>query len=271
MLVAVPARAVRLPERAVPLLRSLAAAGLPGAGDAGGGGARADVGWSAAGADRGRLAPLRGLAAGARWCRAACSSSRVAADVRSAQVLGRDDTRQQARDWLEAHYPPELRVSIEPAVPGRYFRSNPEGEPAELADALRAAAPAGPSPAGPTRPPAAGASAPSTSPGLVARPDGGVRASAYHAVLGPGVIDDYRLYGYCLVMTVDVVRDRALETGDPRRARLLRRLDRESRVVRDLQPLRQGRRPRAVQLRPLLQLLPAASTTGRGRPSASTG
>ena len=53
----------------------------------------------------------------------------LAADVRSAQVLGRDDTRQQARDWLEAHYPPELRASIEPAVPGRWFRSNPEGTP----------------------------------------------------------------------------------------------------------------------------------------------
>ena len=43
-----------------------------------------------------------------------------------------------------------------------------------------------------------------------------MRASAYHAVLDPGVIDDYRLYGYCLVMTVNVVRDRALETGDRR-------------------------------------------------------
>ena len=51
----------------------------------------------------------------------------LAADIRSGQVLGRDDTRQQARDWLEAHYPPELRASVEPAVPGRWFRSNPEG------------------------------------------------------------------------------------------------------------------------------------------------
>ena len=28
-----------------------------------------------------------------------------------------------------AHYPPELRASVEPAVPGRWFRSNPEGDP----------------------------------------------------------------------------------------------------------------------------------------------
>ena len=65
-------------------------------------------------------------------------------------------------------------------------------------------------------------------PGLVARPDGGVRASAYHEVLDPGVIDDYRLYGYCLVVTVDTVRDRALQTGDRDARAYYDRLERES-------------------------------------------
>ena len=99
-------------------------------------------------------------------------------------MLGREDTRQQARDWLEDHYPPELRVSVEPAVPGRWFRSTPEG----------------------TRPPGSarcpqrdGWTEPGWSyvtvggervcaqykPGLVARPDGGVRASAYHTSSTP--------------------------------------------------------------------------------------
>ena len=144
----------------------------------------------------------------------------LAADVRSALVLGREDTRTQARAWLEAHYPPELRVAIEPAVPGRYYRSNPAGTlPPWL-----------------TRCPAReGWTAPGFSytgpggrticarfkPGQFARPDGGVRASAYHMVLSPSVLDDYRRYGYCLVMTLDVVRARALATGDPDVAALL--------------------------------------------------
>jgi hypothetical protein len=70
-----------------------------------------------------------------------------------------------------------------------------------------------------------------------------VRASAYHAVLGPGVIDDYRLYGYCLVMTVNVVRDRALETGDPRARAYYARLDRESDVLREFSPYKPGAKP----------------------------
>jgi hypothetical protein len=166
----------------------------------------------------------------------------LAADIRSAQVLGRDDTRQQARDWLEAHYPPELRASVEPAVPGRWFRSNPEGNPPSWLSRCEQRD---------------GWTEPGWSyvadrgrricaqykPGLVARPDGGVRASAYHSVLEPGVIDDYRLYGYCLVMTVDVVRDRALQTGDPEARAYYARLDRESRLLREFSPYDPGADP----------------------------
>jgi hypothetical protein len=166
----------------------------------------------------------------------------LAADVRSAQVLGRDDTRQQARDWLEAHYPPELRASVEPAVPGRWFRSNPEGtSPAWLSRCPRRD--------GWTEPGwsyVAGGSERVCSqykPGLVARPDGGVRASSYHAVLSPGVIDDYRLYGYCLVVTADVVEDRALQTGDADARAYYDRLARESEVVKTFSPYDEGADP----------------------------
>ena len=165
----------------------------------------------------------------------------LAADIRSAQALGRDDTRQQARDWLERHHPPELRASVEPTVPGRWFRSNPEGDPPPWlsrceqrdgwaepgwsyeSDGRRVCA--------------------QYKPGLVARPDGGIRASAYHAVLGPEVIDDYRLYGYCLVMTADVVRDRALQTGDRDARAYYDRLARESRVVKTFSPYDDGAEP----------------------------
>jgi Dolichyl-phosphate-mannose-protein mannosyltransferase len=166
----------------------------------------------------------------------------LAADVRTALVLGRTDTREQARQFLIDRFPPELRVSIEPAVPGRYFRSNPEGRlPGWLSRC-------------PARP---DWREPGWSyvgedgrhlcvrfkPGLFARPDGGVRASAYHTVLSPEVIDDYRFYGYCLVMTTGVVRERALETGDPGARAYYRRLERESRLLREFSPYDAGEGP----------------------------
>ena len=80
-------------------------------------------------------------------------------------------------------------------------------------------------------------------PALVARPDGGIRASAYHAVLAPEVIDDYRLYGYCLVMTMDVVRDRALGSRDRDARAYYERLERESRLVREFSPYDEGADP----------------------------
>jgi len=166
----------------------------------------------------------------------------LAADIRSAQVLGRDDTRQQARDWLEARYPPELRVAVEPAVPGRWFRSNPEGDPPSWLS--RCARRDGWTEPGWSYVADRGRRiCAQYKPGLVARPDGGVRASAYHSVLGPEVIDDYRLYGYCLVMTVDVVRDRALQTGDLEARAYYARLARESRLLREFSPYDDGADP----------------------------
>jgi 4-amino-4-deoxy-L-arabinose transferase-like glycosyltransferase len=166
----------------------------------------------------------------------------LAADIRSARALGRDDTRQQARDWLEANYPPGLRASVEPAVPGRWFRSNPEGDPPGWLSRCEQRA-------GWTEPGWSYVDADGRrvcaqyKPGLVARPDGGIRASAYHDVLGPEVIDDYRLYGYCLVVTVDLVRDRALGTGDPEARAYYDRLARESEVVRTFSPYDEGAEP----------------------------
>jgi len=166
----------------------------------------------------------------------------LAADIRSAQVLGRADTRQQARDWLEAHYPPELRASVEPAVPGRWFRSNPEGTPPPWLTRC-------PQRPGWTEPGWSYAAAGGArvcaqyKPGLVARPDGGVRASAYHEVLDPSVIDDYRLYGYCLIVMVDTVRDRALQTGDRDARAYYDRLERESKAVRTFSPYDPGAKP----------------------------
>jgi hypothetical protein len=165
----------------------------------------------------------------------------LAADIRSAQALGRDDTRQQARDWLERHYPPELRASVEPTVPGRWFRSNPEGDPPPWLS--RCERRDGWTEPGWSYETEGRRVCAQYKPGLVARPDGGIRASAYHAVLGPEVIEDYRLYGYCLVMTADVVRDRALQTGDRDARAYYDRLARESRVVKTFSPYDDGADP----------------------------
>jgi hypothetical protein len=166
----------------------------------------------------------------------------LAADVRSALVLGREDTRVQARDWLERRYPPELRVAIEPAVPGRYYRSNPEGRlPAWLS---RCPAREGWTEPGFSYLVAGGRRVCERfKPGQFARPDGGLRASSYHLVLSPEVIDDYRRYGYCLVMTVNTVSDRALETGDAGVRAYYRALGREGRLVREFSPYDAGAEP----------------------------
>jgi 4-amino-4-deoxy-L-arabinose transferase-like glycosyltransferase len=166
----------------------------------------------------------------------------LAADVRSAQVLGREDTLSEARAWLDARYPPELRVAVEPAVPGRWFRSTPEGtNPAWLTRCAQRDdwTEPGWSYAGE----GGREICAQYKPGLFARPDGGVRASAFHTVLAPGVIDDYRLYGYCLVMTVNTVRERALETGDTDARAYYDRLGRESRVVAEFSPYDEGADP----------------------------
>ncbi len=49
------------------------------------------------------------------------------ADVRTTVVLGREDTRLEARRYLACHYPPQLRISIEPAIPDRFYRAAPDG------------------------------------------------------------------------------------------------------------------------------------------------
>jgi hypothetical protein len=190
-------------------------------------------------ARRGRV-PLRGLAL-AVLC-AVVLVQPVAADVRSALVLGREDTRVEARNWLVERYPPELRVAIEPAVPGRYFRSDPNARsPAWLSRCP--ARDAWPDPGFSYRRAEGRRVCVRFKPGQFARPDGGVRASSYHLVLSSPVIDDYRRYGFCLVMTLNVVRERALETGDRDVRAYYRRLDRESRLVREFSPYDRGAGP----------------------------
>ncbi len=179
----------------------------------------------------------------------------LAADVRSAIVLGREDTLSQARSWLSETFPPELRVSIEPAVPGRWYRSNPDGQHSLLAGALR-------TPRGLDRARLV-LRRRGRAPGVRALQAGAVRATGRRrARLGlPGGAEprrDRRLPPLRLLPRDDGQHGPRARprNGRPGRARLLRaprpRVDRPARV----QPLRRRRRAGAVQLRPLVQLLP---------------
>ena len=183
-------------------------------------------------------APLRATAAAALTL--AVLAQPLLADVRSGRALGREDTLNQARAFLDESFAPGLRVSIEPAVPGRYFRSNPEGTaPPWLSRCEQRE--------GWTEPGWAFVDengqrvCAQYKPGLFVRPDGGVRASAYGAVLGPEVVDDLRLYGYCHVMTVNVVRERA--ERDPQARAYYERLEGESTLLREFSPYREGADP----------------------------
>jgi Dolichyl-phosphate-mannose-protein mannosyltransferase len=163
----------------------------------------------------------------------------LAADVRTALVLGRDDTREQARDWLARSYAPELRISIEPAVPERYFRISPDGRvPSWLGRCPRRFAWELPGWSYPR--PGGRRFCAEDWPAQFSRPDTGLRASAYHVVLDGQVIDKYRFYGYCTVMTFGVVRERAMATRDPDVRAYYRRLDRESTLVRTFSPYEPG-------------------------------
>jgi 4-amino-4-deoxy-L-arabinose transferase-like glycosyltransferase len=231
---------------AYPALAMLAAVALTSA---------ADVLSAALGRRRARAAPARrrspalaGLVLAALT--AVVLAQPLAADVRTALVLGRADTREQLRDYLATEYPPELRVSLEPAVPGRWYRNNPDGRlPPWLGRCPRDADWRLPGGDPWDRP---GWSYPGPDgervcarfrPGQFARPDGGVRASAYHLVLAPDVIDDFRFYGYCMVVTFGTVRERTTVLGSGAVDGYYRRLESESEIVRRFTPYDEGAEP----------------------------
>ncbi|HEX2232325.1 MAG TPA: glycosyltransferase family 39 protein, partial [Thermoleophilaceae bacterium] len=189
----------------------------------------------------------------------------LAADVRTALVLGRDDTREQARDFLVDRFAPALRVSIEPAVPGRWFRTNPEGRfPSWLRRCPkddRWRLPGGddwPRPGYAYPGPGGERICARFLPGQFTRPDGGVRASAYHLVLAPEVIDDLRFYGYCHVVTFGTVRERVAVARDPRATAYYERLEREADVLRRFSPYDEGAEPEPFHFDHSFSYYPAA-------------
>jgi hypothetical protein len=136
------------------------------------------------------------------------------ADVRSARVLGREDTRQTARQWLVDHYPSALRVVIEPAVPARYYRQQGRGGLHGRKAFVRG----------------------------FAKHQAETRVQ-YPALLKPQYIQSYRRSGFCLVMTMSVIQGRSEVAKLPQALAYYRALAKQSKVVYHLSPYKRGATP----------------------------
>lgn len=164
----------------------------------------------------------------------------LTADLHQLRVAAAADTRELLREWLVRSGNVELRAVVEPAVPERWYVVDPTGVlprwVARCADE------------GGFRHPGWRVQLPGYErcargkPAILARPDGALAATNYYRALYPRLIDQYRFYGYCTVITMSLVRDRAERASAAARA-YYRRLDRESTVVRRFSPYRRGARP----------------------------
>jgi 4-amino-4-deoxy-L-arabinose transferase-like glycosyltransferase len=148
----------------------------------------------------------------------------VAADVRTSNVLGRDDTRQIARDYLVENFPSKLRIVIEPAVQTDYY--------------LR---PAGQRAHGNSRQFIQGFVRDLRRQQKIDAPSGA--DTTYAASLRVSNIDDYRRGGFCLVMTNSLTRGRAENAQVPQALAYYQRLERESKHLLHLSPYKPGRKP----------------------------
>jgi 4-amino-4-deoxy-L-arabinose transferase-like glycosyltransferase len=136
------------------------------------------------------------------------------ADFRSMRVLGREDTRQEARQWLVDHYPSALRVVIEPAVPARYYRRQGRGGLRGLKAFVRG----------------------------FAKHQAETRVQ-YPALLKPAYVGSYRRSGFCLVMTMSLIKGRSEVAKLPQALAYYDELKRQSDAVYHVSPYKSGATP----------------------------
>jgi hypothetical protein len=137
----------------------------------------------------------------------------LAADVRTMRLLGREDTRDLARAYLVERLPPASRVVIEPAVPARWYR-------------LR-------------RP---RSKVPTTRKQFVrgfARDIAETRID-YAATLTPERLERYRELGFCVVVTMSVIRGRAENDKVAGALAYYATLEREAELVGVFSPYKKG-------------------------------
>src|SRR3954454_3330475 len=136
------------------------------------------------------------------------------ADVRSMRVLGREDTRSIARTWLVDHYPSALRIVIEPAVPARYYRRQGRGGLRGLKAFVRG----------------------------FAKHQAETRVK-YPSLLRPQYIKAYRDAGFCLVMTMSLIKGRAEVAKLPQALAYYDQLAKQSKAVYHVDPYKSGATP----------------------------
>ena len=136
------------------------------------------------------------------------------ADWRSMRVLGHEDTRKLARDWLVDHYPPALRVVIEPAVPARYYRRQGRAGLRGRKAFVRG----------------------------FAKHQAETRVQ-YPSLLKPEYVDQYRRAGFCLVMVMSLIEGRSENAKLPKALAYYDELARESKVVYHVSPYKRGAKP----------------------------
>jgi Dolichyl-phosphate-mannose-protein mannosyltransferase len=140
----------------------------------------------------------------------------ILADVRTARLLGRTDTRQLARNWLVARYPARLRIVIEPAVPPRYYRritNSGRGDPLHK-QFIR---------------------------GFIR--DINDTHDDYGSTLSPATLNTYRRAGFCLVMTMSVIRGRAENAHLAPALAYYKALQQQSKQVLHMSPYKRGAKP----------------------------
>lgn len=125
----------------------------------------------------------------------------VLSSVRVDRLLGRTDTRAQARQFLTANVPPGARVVIEPFVSDKWLRTRGQAG-GQIYDRFP-----------------------------IQRP-----FQAYEKRLSPGLVDVYRGTGYCWVVVGSHQKARGLKAGLAGAADYYARLDAESELIRAFSP-----------------------------------
>jgi hypothetical protein len=142
----------------------------------------------------------------------------VVADIRTSEVLGKEDTRQITRDWLVQNFDEDLRIVIEPGVPDNFYRV--EGSRNRQRQFVR------------------GFVRDVRRRNVLDAPEGA--DTTYAATLTPDLIDLYRQQGFCMVVTMSVIRGRAENAKVPQALAYYDRLERESRRIYYVSPYDPG-------------------------------
>jgi hypothetical protein len=147
------------------------------------------------------------------------------------QVLSREDTRNETRDWMVAHIPERTKIVVEPIVPDGWASDigNPSLSTANGYRWVKFAASRS------LIDPDTGQPVPE--PGLV------INIEDYERILRPSLVDDYEEGGYCWVVTGSTQRGRAEVEPDvvPEALAYYRELDRRGEVVYESSPIGKGK------------------------------